>query len=49
MTDTQQALPAGWYADPTKRSAGRHWDGQEWTAIVSDASGKISEDLARLA
>jgi hypothetical protein len=45
MTDTQQALPPGWYADPTKRAAGRHWDGQAWTAVISDANGHISEDL----
>lgn len=29
--------PAGWYADPTRRHQTRYWDGEHWTAQVSDA------------
>src|SRR3954452_23114028 len=46
MTDTRPALPAGWYTDYTGRFAGRYWNGQQWTVVVSDANGKTSEDLA---
>ena len=28
--------PAGWHPDPTKRHELRYWDGQQWTAHVSD-------------
>ena len=43
---TKPALPAGWYTDYTGRFAGRYWNGQQWTVVVSDANGKTSEDLA---
>jgi Protein of unknown function (DUF2510) len=43
--ETKPALPAGWYGDYTKTFAGRYWDGQQWTTVVSDADGNISEDL----
>lgn len=28
--------PAGWLVDPTGRHQLRYWDGQRWTAFVSD-------------
>jgi Protein of unknown function (DUF2510) len=43
--NTEVALPAGWYTDYAKRFAGRYWNGGQWTAVASDASGNISEDL----
>jgi hypothetical protein len=43
--DLKPALPAGWYTDYTGRFAGRYWNGQQWTVVVSDANGKTSEDL----
>jgi sRNA-binding protein len=43
--DTTPAQPAGWYADATQRHDGRYWNGQGWTAVVSDENGNISEDL----
>jgi hypothetical protein len=37
------AAPAGWFADPSGRHQLRYWDGQRWTAHVSD-SGTQSVD-----
>jgi len=33
---TQEAVPAGWFADPSRRHELRYWDGQRWTERVSD-------------
>jgi Protein of unknown function (DUF2510) len=30
------AVPAGWFADPSRRHELRYWDGQRWTEQVSD-------------
>jgi hypothetical protein len=35
---------AGWYADPSGRHGMRWWDGQQWTAHVSDGGGTTSLD-----
>lgn len=32
----QQAVPAGWFADPSRRHELRYWDGQRWTEQVAD-------------
>lgn len=42
MTENQH--PAAWHPDPSKRHAQRYWDGEQWTAHVSD-NGQQSEDV----
>jgi Protein of unknown function (DUF2510) len=32
----QAAVPAGWFADPSRRHELRYWDGQRWTEQVAD-------------
>jgi Protein of unknown function (DUF2510) len=44
-SETKPPLPAGWYSDYTNRFPGRYWDGRQWTAVVSDANGNLSDDL----
>lgn len=33
---TPSAVPAGWFADPSRRHELRYWDGQRWTERVAD-------------
>jgi hypothetical protein len=40
------AIPAQWYADPSRRHELRYWDGGAWTDDVSD-HGVTSTDVAR--
>jgi hypothetical protein len=43
---TVSATPAGWYADPTNRHELRYWDGESWTADVSDSGRSATDPLA---
>lgn len=35
----------GWYADPSGKHDRRFWDGQQWTADVSDAGSQSSDPM----
>ncbi len=42
--ETAVAIPAGWYDDPTGRSALRYWSGSDWTDYVSRRDGAVWSD-----
>jgi Protein of unknown function (DUF2510) len=42
---TQEAVPAGWFADPSRRHELRYWDGQRWTERVSDRGSQAVDPM----
>lgn len=41
---TTKPTPAGWYVDPTGRHEHRYWNGNAWTASVSDAGVSATDE-----
>jgi hypothetical protein len=41
----QEAVPAGWFADPGRRHELRYWDGQRWTEQVSDRGARAVDPM----
>jgi hypothetical protein len=41
----QEAIPAGWFADPSRRHELRYWDGQRWTERVSDRGAQAVDPM----
>ena len=44
MPDDDSDLRAGWKRDPSRRFAGRYWDGERWTEHVVSAGHVVSVD-----
>jgi hypothetical protein len=44
-TWAQEAVPAGWFADPSRRHELRYWDGREWTERVSDRGSQAVDPM----
>src|SRR5229473_3351950 len=42
---TPAMMPAGWYADPTRRHECRYWGGTDWTGAVSDGAVTATDPL----
>jgi hypothetical protein len=40
---SEPAVPAGWYADPSRRFELRYWDGAAWTEHVSRAGQQFTD------
>jgi len=41
--DDGQAVPSGWYPDPSGRHEHRYWHGGRWTEQVSNGGRRTSE------
>jgi Protein of unknown function (DUF2510) len=42
---TQPAVPAGWFADPSRQHEHRYWDGQRWTERVADRGAEAVDPM----
>jgi hypothetical protein len=45
MTNSPQAAPADWYADPTGQHERRYWDGRAWTEHVFSAGAQAIDPV----